>query len=464
METTKIPPIPLILFSQETRSYILTPEAQSLFTSIPPHHQIAILTILGPYRTGKSLLLNRVLLSKSQGFQVGNTVNSCTKGLWVYAVNGRDFLKSLPPGETSGLTEDSTVMIIDTEGFGSVNVTQTHDNRVFLMALMISSLVIYNSVGTIDENALNQLALITSLSNEIQSKLDAPITMPFFIWILRDFMLKLEDKNGNKITSKDYLETSLELQKGVSDIIEKKNKVRRMFNHYFPERDCVTLPRPMEEEEALGRLNEIDDHLIRKEFVDQLGFLRTKILKKCCTKSIIIDSKTKQTKPIIGGTMIMSLCNSFLEVINEGKICKIESIWSMVSSNEAQKGLQRSLDGFDKIKEKYLNGMREITKEELIEFRKKVRKDILSSYMDKIKHLEMGNQENLIRALMDGIADKLTKFEKENKSFWLKRYEEFLEREYEKFEEKSLDHESYFEFREDLQKFQEKFEVNIPFY
>ena len=461
MDNKKIPPIPLILYSQDSRNYILTPEAQTLFSSIPSNHQLAVITILGPYRTGKSLLLNRVLLAKSQGFQVGNTVNSCTKGLWLYAVSGHDFLKGLPSSETSGINEESTVLIIDTEGFGSVNVTQTHDNRIFLMALMLSSLVIYNSVGTIDENALNQLALITSLSNEIQSKLDAPIAMPYFIWILRDFMLKLEDKNGNKITSKDYLETSLELQKGMSDIIEKKNKVRRMFTHYFPDRDCVTLPRPIEGEEDLGRLNEIEDHMIRKEFVDQLHALKTKILKKCCPKNIIIDSKTKQTKPIIGGTMFQSLCNSFLEVINEGKICKIENIWSMVSSNEAQKSLQRSLENFENIKEKYLNNQKEIGKENLKEFRKNVRKDILASYMEKIKHLEMTNQESLLRSLMEGIAEKLKKFEKENKANWIKKYEGFLEEELEKFEEKALEHDNYFEFREDLQNLEEKFEVLV---
>jgi hypothetical protein len=34
------------------------------------------------YRTGKSYLLNRMLLNTSNGFDVGPTVNPCTKGLW----------------------------------------------------------------------------------------------------------------------------------------------------------------------------------------------------------------------------------------------------------------------------------------------------------------------------------------------------------------------------------------------
>ena len=31
------------------------------------------------YRSGKSYLLNRVLLNRSRGFDVGHTINACTK-------------------------------------------------------------------------------------------------------------------------------------------------------------------------------------------------------------------------------------------------------------------------------------------------------------------------------------------------------------------------------------------------
>ena len=32
---------------------------------------------------------------------------------------------------------------------------------------------------------------------------------PAFLWIVRDFSLKMEDKHGVKITAKEYLETAL---------------------------------------------------------------------------------------------------------------------------------------------------------------------------------------------------------------------------------------------------------------
>ena len=39
----------------------------------------ATISVVGKYRTGKSYLLNRVLLDRSDGFSVGPTINPCTK-------------------------------------------------------------------------------------------------------------------------------------------------------------------------------------------------------------------------------------------------------------------------------------------------------------------------------------------------------------------------------------------------
>lgn len=40
---------------------------------------LGVIAVAGMYRTGKSYLLNRVLLNRNTGFGVGNTVNACTK-------------------------------------------------------------------------------------------------------------------------------------------------------------------------------------------------------------------------------------------------------------------------------------------------------------------------------------------------------------------------------------------------
>lgn len=57
--------------------------------------------------------------------------------------------------------------MIDTEGFGGMDENVNHDSRIFLFSLLLSSYFIYNSVGTIDENALNTMSLVINLAKEI---------------------------------------------------------------------------------------------------------------------------------------------------------------------------------------------------------------------------------------------------------------------------------------------------------
>ena len=162
------------------------------------------MSIVGKYRTGKSFFVNRVLLDqKKGGFKVGPTINPCTKGLWLWK-------KTVP----STSNENMDIIMVDTEGFGGMDENTNHDSRIFLFSLLLSSYFIYNSVGNIDENALNSLNLILNLAKDIQTKSHGKVgddtsCFPAFLWVVRDFALMLQDKNGNKINSKEYLENSL---------------------------------------------------------------------------------------------------------------------------------------------------------------------------------------------------------------------------------------------------------------
>ena len=63
--------------------FYLAPEALELLTSDGMmNSKIAVIAVAGKYRTGKSFLLNRILLDKkgnTTGFGVGPTINPCKK-------------------------------------------------------------------------------------------------------------------------------------------------------------------------------------------------------------------------------------------------------------------------------------------------------------------------------------------------------------------------------------------------
>jgi Guanylate-binding protein, N-terminal domain len=57
--------------------YEINEEVQEMLRQLPG--PIGIVSVAGMYRTGKSYLLNRMLLNRSGGFGVGPTINPCTK-------------------------------------------------------------------------------------------------------------------------------------------------------------------------------------------------------------------------------------------------------------------------------------------------------------------------------------------------------------------------------------------------
>ena len=190
------------------------------------------------------------------------------------------------------------VLFLDTEGLGSVKASATQDARIFALTLLIASYFVYNSRGTIDSSAIDKLSLVVNLTKQshIRSTADGKETdvkelqqyVPSFMWVVRDFTLQLKKMgaNGRSLTSRDYLNHALEDQKGMSKDVFKKNAVRRMLRTIFPEKDCVTLVRPIAEEEKLKDLSSIPWSDLREEFRSGINRLRDRIFRIYNEKAI----------------------------------------------------------------------------------------------------------------------------------------------------------------------------------
>jgi len=339
--------VPFVTFNDITKKFEINEEAIKIISK-EENKQIGILSLVGKYRTGKSFLLNRVLIDKKSknGFDVGPTIKPCTKGIWLWSspliINNNYSNTSFP------------AYLIDTEGLGAYDEEVNHDSKIFLIAILISSLFIYNSFGTIDEVALNNLSLILNLSkslkirnnsNSLNTNDDDEEEMakyfPSLLWILRDFALKLEDSEGNVITAKQYLENALMQQKGASESIEEKNLVRKMIKTYFLERDCFPMVRPVENERDLQKLMTLSDDKIRPEFLRQSEMLRNKIYMKIKPKNF--------NGKLLSGQMLINLLESIIEAINEGAIPVIENSWKYITNNECLKSIRENVEYFKKI-------------------------------------------------------------------------------------------------------------------
>ena len=53
--------------------------------------------------------------------------------------------------------------MLDSEGLGSTEEDVNHDLRLFSLTLLLSSMFIYNTLGSIDEQAIDSLGLVLRL-------------------------------------------------------------------------------------------------------------------------------------------------------------------------------------------------------------------------------------------------------------------------------------------------------------
>ena len=333
------------------------------------------------YRTGKSYLINRMLLNKQKGFNVGPTVNPCTKGLWVW---------SKPIIIEVSKNKRIPLLLIDTEGFGALDADSNHDIRIFTLAILLSSYFIYNSVGGIDESAIQNLNFVINLSKFIKLKSGESDTdpdelanlFPSFLWVLRDFSLQLIDDNGETITPKEYLEQVLE---GTKNIQDPKNKIRKLIKAYFKDRDCFVMVRPLTNENQLQNLEELPPEKLRPEFLEQIVSLRKKIFSR-------VKIKTLNGKAL-NGEMYLNLVKSLINALNSGNVPNIENTWLSMCKVESYKAFEEA----EIIYENYLKENLENTddsleqihkeaKEQAMEiFKKKALGDVANEYLKQLK-------------------------------------------------------------------------------
>uniref|UniRef100_A0A8C7CCB3 GB1/RHD3-type G domain-containing protein n=1 Tax=Neovison vison TaxID=452646 RepID=A0A8C7CCB3_NEOVI len=177
---------------------------------------VVVVAIVGLYRTGKSYLMNR-LAGQNRGFPLGSTVQSKTKGIWIWCV-------------PHPCKPNHTLVLLDTEGLGDVEKGDPkNDSWIFALAVLLCSTFVYNSMGTINHQALEQLHYVTELTELIRAKsspekdgtqdsTEFVSFFPDFIWAVRDFTLELK-LNDHPITEDEYLENALKLIPGLKTLV-----------------------------------------------------------------------------------------------------------------------------------------------------------------------------------------------------------------------------------------------------
>ncbi|MFQ6643594.1 hypothetical protein Gotur_018730 [Gossypium turneri] len=211
----------------------------------------------------------------------------------------------------------------------------TYSTQIFSLAVLLSSMFIYNQMGGIDEAALDRLSLVTQMTKHIRVKAGRRTTSaselgqfsPIFVWLLRDFYLDLVEDN-RKITPRDYLELALRPVQGSGKDIAAKNEANSI-RALFPDRECFTLVRPLNNENDLQRLDQISLDKLRPEFRAGLDAL---------TKFVFERTRPKQVGgTVLTGPVLIGITQSYLDALNNGAVPTISSSWQSVEEAECRR-------------------------------------------------------------------------------------------------------------------------------
>ncbi|XP_012516553.1 PREDICTED: guanylate-binding protein 4-like [Propithecus coquereli] len=331
-ESTMIAPICLVENQKEQMT--VNPRALQILNKIS--QPVVVVAIVGLYRTGKSYLMNR-LAARRQGFPLGSTVRSETKGIWMWCVPHPSKL-------------DHTLVLLDTEGLGDVEKGDPkNDCWIFALAVLLSSTFVYNSMNTINHQALEQLHYVTELTelirakscpapDEVENATEFVSFFPDFVWTVRDFTLELK-LNEHPITEDEYLENALKLIPGKNPRIHNSNMPRECIRRFFPKRKCFVFDRPTSNTKNLCHIEEVPEDQLERNF---------RVQSENFCSYIFTHAKTKTLREgiIVTGNRLGTLVVTYVDAINSGAVPCVENAVTTLAQCENSAAVQRAADHY----------------------------------------------------------------------------------------------------------------------
>uniref|UniRef100_A0A803JKH2 Guanylate-binding protein 1, interferon-inducible n=1 Tax=Xenopus tropicalis TaxID=8364 RepID=A0A803JKH2_XENTR len=387
-----------LIENRNSNEFVINTEAEQILSQITD--PVVVVAIVGKYRTGKSYLMNK-LAGRKTGFPLGSTIQSKTKGIWMWCVPH--------PRQPS-----HTLVLLDTEGLGDVEKGDSkNDGWIFSLAVLLSSNLVYNSMGTIDNHAMEQLQYVTELSkliklksNPEQEEKNEPDEFkrifPSFTWCVRDFSLILE-LDGRAVTEDEYLMNSLKLKKGTDRKTQDFNLPRECILHYFHSHKCFVFDQPTSSRN-LHRLEELQEQNLEETFVEQAqkfcGYIHRDGIAKTLPGGLLVT-----------GRMLAHLTSLYIETIMSGSVPCMENAILALSVIENTGAVQDALAKYETCMNEHLPRFPTETLQEFLYLHQGSEKEALEVFLKRSFNDENQDFQKEFKNLLD---NKMKEFSERN--------------------------------------------------
>ncbi|XP_055258695.1 guanylate-binding protein 5-like isoform X2 [Moschus berezovskii] len=397
-------PEPLCLIENTNGQLLVNQEALKILSAI--RQPVVVVAIMGLYRTGKSYLMNK-LAGKNKGFSVGSTVQSHTKGIWMWCV-------------PHPKKPNHTLVLLDTEGLGDVEKgDKTNDTHISVLALLLSSTFVYNTMNKIDQGAIDLLHYVTEVShllridtspdlNGVDDAADFVRVCPDLVWTLRDFYFDLE-ANGKLITADEYLENSLRPKQGTNQHLQNFNLPRLCIQKFFPVKKCFIFDLPTHQKK-LTQLETLNNDDLDPKFVQQVADFCSYIFSHSKTKTLSGGIKAS-------GSHLENLVQTYVNAINTGDLPCMESEALTLAQIKNLAAVQKAIAHYDQLMGQKLQLPTE-TLQELLDLHRASEKEAIEVFMkNSFKDEDQGYRKKLEMQLVA----KQNDFRKQNSEASLNR-------------------------------------------
>ena len=346
------PSIPLIISSQDNwnsdscqletgkqdpnnHTLKLVDDAVELLRSI--NKPLAVLSICGPYRSGKSYFISRVLGSPG-AFKLGHSMQACTRGIWM--------------ATTVLECQDFTTVLLDTEGIDAVGASETMAMSLLTLTTLLSSFLIYNSKKVPQKVDLDKMRCFSQLSasllaqcGESMSNEASKAFFPRFLWLLRDVHLKMTDREGKELAPTKFLHTRV-----LASESGEFTDLGKSLVSLFPSLECATLPIPSTKRNIIHGIVEQQDKL-KPAFNTAVDNLIQQILQTVSPKKGVDGTAT------VNGKALAALAGGYVEAVNRpGALPDLDQGWQAVVRLELKEASYRLVREYEREMEEALEG------------------------------------------------------------------------------------------------------------
>ncbi|XP_036852212.2 guanylate-binding protein 3-like isoform X1 [Manis javanica] len=404
---------PICLVENQKEQLTVNQKALQILEKIS--QPVVVVAIAGLYRTGKSYLMNR-LAGQNHGFQLGSTVRCETRGIWMWCVS-------------HPMKPNHTLVLLDTEGLGDMEKGDPkNDSWIFALTVLLSSILIYNSMGTINHLALEQLHFITELAELIRIKSSSSSDgtledsvefvsfFPDFIWTLRDFMLEMKI-NDSPITEDEYLEDALKLIPGTNQQIHNSNMPRECIRLFFPKRKCFVFDRPTNDKYMLFHIDNVPEEHLDSNFRMQS--------KNFCSYIFAHGRpKTLREGIIVTGNRLGTLVVTYVNAIRRGMVPCLENAVITLAQSENSAAVQKAANHYSEQMAQRVS-LPTDTLQELLDVHTACEQEAVAIFME---HSFKDDKREFQQKLMEAIEKKKEEFLLQNEEASVKYCQAILDK------------------------------------